>query len=210
MARRPKATQTAETPDPAPESVPPSPAQAPVADGAPTSPRRGPKPKAAASAKSVKLSKRSGAPAGTAEAETPASDSPASEAGAGTARGYPNRTSKQTKEAMPAMPRRQSGKSTKADKPIKGPRGRKLRDALPDITSAEAGEVMAASPAGTDLPQEATTPAKPAAQWDQATDTVRFDWAEIEQIAAKQGPNQGMAKLLIAARAEGANSRWPL
>ena len=51
---------------------------------------------------------------------------------------------------------------------------------------------------------------KPAAQWDRATDTVRFDWAEIERTASQDGPNQAMAKLLVAARAEGANSRWPL
>jgi len=52
--------------------------------------------------------------------------------------------------------------------------------------------------------------AKPAAHWDRATDTVRFEWAEIEQTAAQDGPNQALAKLLVAARAEGANSRWPL
>jgi len=54
------------------------------------------------------------------------------------------------------------------------------------------------------------TPAQPAAHWDRATDTVRFEWAEIERTAAQDGPNQAMAKLLVAARAEGANSRWPL
>ena len=54
------------------------------------------------------------------------------------------------------------------------------------------------------------TTVKPAAQWDRATDTVRFDWAEIERTASQDGPNQAMAKLLVAARAEGANSRWPL
>ena len=53
-------------------------------------------------------------------------------------------------------------------------------------------------------------PAKPAAQWDRATDTVQFDWPEIERTASQDGPNQVIAKLLIAARAEGANSRWPL
>ncbi len=59
---------------------------------------------------------------------------------------------------------------------------------------------------GSDAP---TNPAKPTAQWDRATDTVRFDWAEIERTASQDGPNQAMAKLLVAARAEGANSRWP-
>lgn len=50
---------------------------------------------------------------------------------------------------------------------------------------------------------------KPAAQWDRGTDTVRFNWPEIEQTASQDGPNQAMAKLLVAARAEGAHSRWP-
>jgi len=38
---------------------------------------------------------------------------------------------------------------------------------------------------------------------------VQFDWPAIEQVAAQDGPNQGMAKLLVAARAEGGQSRWP-
>ena len=50
---------------------------------------------------------------------------------------------------------------------------------------------------------------KPAAHWDRATDTVQFDWPEIERTASQDGPNQVMAKLLVAARAEGAQSRWP-
>ncbi len=50
---------------------------------------------------------------------------------------------------------------------------------------------------------------KPAAQWDRATDAVQFDWPEIERTASQRGPNQAMAKLLVAARAEGAQSRWP-
>ncbi len=59
---------------------------------------------------------------------------------------------------------------------------------------------------GLDVPSST----KPAAHWDRATDTVQFDWPAIERTAAEDGPNQGMAKLLIAARAEGADSRWPL
>ncbi len=59
-------------------------------------------------------------------------------------------------------------------------------------------------------PAETTAaPSKSAAQWDPAADTVQFDWPEIEQTASRPGPNQVMAKLLVAARAEGANSRWP-
>jgi len=65
-----------------------------------------------------------------------------------------------------------------------------------------------AAPTGSD--QNMAISAKPAAQWDRATGTVRFVWAEIERMAAQDGPNQAMAKLLVAARAEGANSRWPL
>ena len=48
-----------------------------------------------------------------------------------------------------------------------------------------------------------------AARWDADTGTATFDWPSIEQVAAADGPNQTMAKLLLAARAEGANSRWP-
>ena len=48
-----------------------------------------------------------------------------------------------------------------------------------------------------------------AARWDAHTGTTTFDWPAIEQVAASDGPNQAMAKLLLAARAEGASSRWP-
>ena len=58
-------------------------------------------------------------------------------------------------------------------------------------------------------PEHAATPSKSAARWDPAADTVQFDWPEIEQTASRPGPNQVMAKLLVAARAEGATSRWP-
>ncbi len=53
-------------------------------------------------------------------------------------------------------------------------------------------------------------PAQPAARWDPALDRATFDWPAIERTAAQGGPNQAMARLLVAARAEGANSRWPL
>ena len=56
---------------------------------------------------------------------------------------------------------------------------------------------------------EASGSLAPAARWDRATGVVGFDWAAIEQLAAQGGSNQGMAKLLVAARAEGAGSRWP-
>ncbi len=54
-----------------------------------------------------------------------------------------------------------------------------------------------------------SVPAEPAAHWDRTTDRVQFDWPAIERAAAQGGVNQGMAKLLVAARAEGAQSRWP-
>ena len=44
---------------------------------------------------------------------------------------------------------------------------------------------------------------------DRTTDRVRFNRPAIERVAAEGGPNQAMAKLLVAARAEGASSRWP-
>jgi len=46
--------------------------------------------------------------------------------------------------------------------------------------------------------------------WERATDTVEFDWPEIEQTASRESVNRVMAKMLIAARADGANSRPPL
>jgi hypothetical protein len=60
------------------------------------------------------------------------------------------------------------------------------------------------------LPLDTSAPATPAARWDRASDTVRFDWPAIERTAAQHGPNEAMARLLLAARAEGAHSRWPL
>jgi hypothetical protein len=78
--------------------------------------------------------------------------------------------------------------------------------ATPEPTSASAASN--AAPSGSS--QNAATSAHSAAQWDRATDTVRFDWAEIKRTASQDGPNQVMAKLLVAARAEGATSRWPL
>ena len=58
---------------------------------------------------------------------------------------------------------------------------------------------------------DAGTPAiaSSVAKWNAAMGTISFDWPAIEQTAAAAGPNQVMAKLLLAARAEGANSRWP-
>ena len=71
-------------------------------------------------------------------------------------------------------------------------------------------DLAASGAASTGSSRSVATSAQPAAHWDRAADTVWFEWAAIEQTAAQDGPNQAMAKLLVAARAEGANSRWPL
>jgi len=80
-------------------------------------------------------------------------------------------------------------------------------DAAPPVTNPGAPTIEAAASSPS---PDTSVPSKPAAHWDRATDTVRFDWPEIERTASQEGSNQGMAKLLVAARAEGANSRWPL
>ena len=75
----------------------------------------------------------------------------------------------------------------------------------PDLDPGRSDDEAAQS-----LPEaEASIPAAPAARWDRATNVVEFDWPTIERVAAQDGPNQAMAKLLLAARAEGASSRWP-
>ena len=80
-------------------------------------------------------------------------------------------------------------------------------DVAPPVTDPSAPTIEAASSSSS---LDTSVPSKPAAHWDRATDTVRFDWPEIERTASQEGPNQGLAKLLVAARAEGANSHWPL
>ena len=87
------------------------------------------------------------------------------------------------------------------------PAGSGDQHAAADEPAAETMPALAASdaPAASDV----SAASKSAVRWDQTTDTAHFDWSEIERTASQQGPNQVMAKLLIAARAEGANSRWP-
>ena len=117
------------------------------------------------------------------------------------------RKSKLTESAAPAAsPGRRTGRPAKTldrpsvakdAKPAKAPRRSKFAAATPAMKASA-------------VPHEPAAAARPAAQWDHATDTVRFDWPAIEQMASRDGPHQGMAKLLIAARAQGVNSRWPL
>jgi hypothetical protein len=120
-------------------------------------------------------------------------------------------TSGQKAQAPDATPEPMSAADGKPDAGTDGQQDQQeqLRGpepATPEPTSASAASN--AAPSGSS--QNAATSAQPAAQWDRATDTVRFDWAEIERTASQDGPNQVMAKLLVAARAEGATSRWPL
>ena len=125
-------------------------------------------------------------------------DALAERAGTGR-RGQPSK--RQAKAAISSVFESDPGKHPVADvDPLEAAAGPSpAEDASPD-------DGAAAPRSGLDT----GTTAKPAAQWDRATDTVRFDWAEIERTASQDGPNQTMAKLLVAARAEGANSRWPL
>lgn len=79
-----------------------------------------------------------------------------------------------------------------------------------DIARSDASPATPASDAASSsINTETSAPSKPAAQWDRATDMVRFDWPKVERVAAQPGPNQAMAKLLLAARAEGEHSHWP-
>ena len=101
--------------------------------------------------------------------------------------------------------------------PRRGPKRRTPQpDEAPELVGAKApGHEAGPQLAGGDMQPpspglHAPSPAQPAAHWDRATDMVRFDWPAIERTAAANGPNQGMAKLLVAARTEGARSRWPL
>ncbi|MBC7832953.1 MAG: hypothetical protein H7Y62_13155 [Hyphomicrobium sp.] len=91
-------------------------------------------------------------------------------------------------------------------KPKRGRKPRELVGAPLELAPQTTDGNTAAGSPGADT----VASAPPAAQWDRVADVVRFDWAAIERTASQEGPNQVMAKLLVAARAEGANSRWPL
>jgi hypothetical protein len=104
--------------------------------------------------------------------------------------------------------------STPEALPAKARRGQKAKNP-PNLQSPATQEdqpahVVGVNASGGDR-DDIGTPASrsSAARWDPVTGTPTFDWPRIEQVAATEGPNQSMAKLLLAARAEGANSRWP-
>jgi len=113
-------------------------------------------------------------------------------------------------DTAPAPARRGRPRKTPQAAPM--PMSEDSSDTAMDVAHADTanGSEMPAL-AASDVPAASDAPAasKSAVKWDQKTDTAHFDWSEIEHTASQQGPNQAMAKLLIAARAEGANSRWP-
>ncbi len=219
MARKPKAASSNDFAR-SPEEV-----LAALSD-APAPVRRGRKPKAAASAEPLAMMDSDAAARGSANADGSIADPIAApqrkrpgpkpkqraggdaaaplRKGAGAKPGRKARASDATLDPMSATDSR----------PVAGTDGQQdqqeqLRDPEP-ATPEPASALATSSPALSGSSQNAAASAQPAAQWDRATDTVRFDWAEIERTALQDGPNQVMAKLLVTARAEGASSRWPL
>ena len=213
MARKPR---TQPSPDaaaavPAPVSATPDEAAIPA--------RRGRRPKAAA----LSLASREAANVGSPSPDAAGADAPK----AGPAKAPGRRGPKQAAS---------TGTAASVQDEVAGLQGQAPRElqaaANPDLTGDDAPAATAAPQTGTaadsdpvqpdrdpaglaseaaqSVPEaEASVPAVPAARWDRATDVVEFNWPTIEQVAAQDGPNQGMAKLLVAARVEGASSRWP-
>ncbi len=205
MARKPKAAPSTE-----PE-LPVELAQPAPGDTA-TALRRGRMPKAAAPASE---------PASPGESEMTGTDpSPALSAMDTTpAKGRPGRkpkgweeaaASSLLQEAMERQPEPGVDQPGAAADPAAAVDDARTAEMAYPVGSDENGDAPASGAPPPSLAQDTAPAARSAAQWDQATDTVRFDWAEIERTASQDGPNQAMAKLLVAARAEGANSRWPL
>ena len=217
MARKPK---TQPSPDaaaavPAPELAAPDEAAAPA--------RRGRKPKAA----TLSFASPAAADVGSPAPDNAGADAPEAAPTKAPGRRGPGRKPKQAagaeaapstqdsvaeqRDQMPGQP--EAGASlnlTEADAPAAAavPQAETAADSGP--IQPDRDPVSPASEAAQSGPEtEAPVPATPAAQWDRVTDKVEFDWPVIEQVAAQGGPNQGMAKLLVAARAEGASSRWP-
>ena len=216
MARKPKADSSNDFAT-SPEGV------LAVLSDAPAPVRRGRKPKAAASAESLATMDSDDAAGGTADANGSIAEpvtapvrkrpGPKPKQRAGAAEAAPLRKSAKAKsgreapapdadpEPIPAAGDKLNADVAGQQEKVDG-QGPATLQATPDPTASDA-----ASPGSS---QNTTTSAQPATQWDKGTDTVQFDWAEIERTASQDGANQVMAKLLVAARAEGANSRWPL
>ena len=118
-----------------------------------------------------------------------------------------------TPAKTPRRPKRPAAATVSAPEDNAPKRRRPQPDEAPELieTNSPGHEAGPSGDAQPSLPNlDAPPPVQPAVRWDRATDAMRFDWPAIERMAAADGPNQGMAKLLVAARAEGAESRWPL
>jgi len=219
MARKPKAASSNAF------AVSPEAVLAALSD-TPAPVRRGRKPKAAASAEPLATMDSGDAMGGGADADGNIADpvaapvrkrpgpKPKQQAGGDAAaplRKGARAKSGQKARASDATPEPMSAADSMPDAGTDGQQDQQEQLRGPEPATPEPASVSAtsnAAPSGSS--QNAVTSAQPAAQWDRAKDTVRFDWAEIERTASQDGPNQVMAKLLVAARAEGANSRWPL
>lgn len=117
----------------------------------------------------------------------------------------------------PRRPKPRKAKAKAAPEPVDDemPSSASLRNASDTasdgVTPATAAPELASDDVRQSEPNlDVPGPVQPAVHWDRATGAIQFDWPAIEQIASHEGVNQGMAKLLVAAREEGANSRWPL
>jgi len=217
MARKPKAARSNDFAS-SPEEV-----LAALSD-APAPVRRGRKPKAAASAEPLATMDSNDAVGGSADgaiadpvaAPVHKRPGPKPKQRAGAAEAAPLRKGTGAKpgrkaRASDATPDPMSAADSRPDAGTDGQQEQQEQRRGPEPATLEPTSASAASnaaPSGSS--QNAATSAQPAAQWDRATDTVRFDWVEIERTASQDGSNQVMAKLLVAARAEGATSRWPL
>ena len=217
MARKPK---TQPSPDaaaavPVPEPAAPDEAAAPA--------RRGRKPKAA----TLSFASPSAADVGSPAPDDAGADALKTGSTKAPGRRGPGRKPKQAAGAqvVPLIP---DGVGEPQDQAP----GQPEAEASPDLAGDDAPTTAAASQAETAVDSDpvqpdrdpvsstnkaaqavpearVSVPAAPAARWDRATDRVQFDWPAIERVAAQDGPNQGMAKLLVAARTAGASSRWP-
>jgi hypothetical protein len=188
--------------------------------------RRGRKPKAAASPEPLATMDSDDAVGGVADADGSIADPVAApvrkrpgskpKQRAGAAEAIPLRKGAGAKpgrkaRASDAAPDPMSAADSRPDAGTDGQQDQQEQRRGPEPATLEPTSASAASnEASSGSSQNAAGSAQPAAQWDRATDMVRFDWAEIERTASQDGPNQVMAKLLVAARAEGATSRWPL
>ena len=219
MARKPKAARSNEF------AVLPEQVLAVLSD-APAPARRGRKPKAAASPETLAMMDSDDAAGGSADADGSIANpvpppvrkrpGPKPKQRAGVAEAAPSQDNADAKpgreaQAPDAAPEPMSATDGMLDAEADGQQDRQEQvsgnePVTPDTSFASAVSDAASSDSGENM----ATSAQSVAHWDQATDTVRFDWAEIERTASQDGPNQVMAKLLVAARAEGANSRWPL